>query len=111
MKSLFTTLLLVLGLTAYGQTTITLTEDLVLTETLVIEVATNYVGNGFAIRCDGCNPAVFVKKDIPVNFDNVRFPKTYASWLRVEGGDMSLVTWDNILMRGSIESSSAGGGE
>lgn len=95
-------MLLVMGLTAYAQTTVTLTEDLVIAETLVIEEATNYVGNGFSIICDGCNPAILVKKDIRVNFDNVRFPKTYASWLRVEGGNMSNVTWDSPIMKGQV---------
>lgn len=102
MKGLLTTALLVLGLTAYGQTTITLTENLVLTETLVITEATTYEGNGFSIICEGCNPAIYVTKDIMVHFENVRFPKTYASWLRVQGGQMSNVTWNSPIMRGYI---------
>lgn len=109
MKNLFTALLLVLGMTAYGQTTVTLTEDLVLTETLVIEEATNYVGNGFSIICEGCEPAIHVKNGALVNFTNVTFPKSYASWLRVEGGNTGNVTWDSNRMRGSISISNGGG--
>lgn len=103
MKGLFTTALLVLGLTAYGQTTVTLTENLVLTETLEISEATTYEGNGFAIICEGCDPAIRIAKDIRVHFENVRFPKTYQSWIQVTGGDMSNVSWNNRVMRGFIK--------
>lgn len=103
MKVLFTTLLLAAGLTVYAQTTVTLTEDLVLTETLVISESTNYVGNGFSLVCDGCDPAIRVTNGSVVDFDNVLFPKTYTSWIRVEGGNgMADVTWDSPRMKGYI---------
>ena len=102
MKVLFSALLLMLGASAFGQTTITLTEDLVLTETLVITESTTYNGNGFSIICDGCDPAVYVREGAVVHFEDVRFPKTYASWLRVAGGQMRNVTWNSPRMQGFI---------
>lgn len=102
MKSFLTTLLFLLCFVAYGQQTITLTENLVLTETLVIEEATTYEGNGFSIICEGCAPAIKVKNGVRVHFENVRFPKTFASWLAVEGPDMTNVSWNGPRMSGFI---------
>ncbi|MEL6143403.1 MAG: hypothetical protein AAFU67_17500 [Bacteroidota bacterium] len=77
---------------AYGQQTITLTEDLVLTETLVINESTNYNGNGFSIICEGCNPMIMVQGGIDVNFVDVKFRRGYERWLSHEGVG-GTVTW------------------
>lgn len=102
MKSFFFTLFLAYGLSLSAQTTINLTADLVLNETLVISENVVYNGNGFKLICEGCNPAVLVKKGIRAHFQDVKFVKTYAKWLRVEGGDMSNVTWNSNSMKGHI---------
>jgi hypothetical protein len=103
MKILFTTTLLVLGLTAYGQNIVTLTEDLVLSETLVISEDTNYEGNGFKLICEGCSPAIRVDNGSRVHFQDTFFPRVFASWLFVEGGNNGNVTWDSSRMRGQIK--------
>ena len=83
-----------------GTNTITLTDDLVLTSTLVITEAVIYEGNGHAIICDGCSPAIRVENGVRVHFDNVRFPRSYSSWLYVQGGNNGTVTWDSRMMKG-----------
>lgn len=100
MKGFLTTLFFLTCFAVYGQQTITLTENLVLTETLVIDSETTYEGNGFSIICEGCNPAIRVKNGVRVHFENVLFPRTFASWLAVEGSDMTNVTWNSPRMRG-----------
>ena len=100
MKSFFTLLLCLLGFAATAQQTITLTQDLVLSETLVISEDVTYEGNGFSLICDGCNPAIYVTSGATANFNNVIFPKTYAAWLRVEGG--SEANWASRKMTGYI---------
>lgn len=102
MKSFFFTLFMAFGLSLSAQTTINLTEDLVLSETLVISEDVTYNGNGFKLICNGCEPAILVKKGIRAHFQDVKFVKTYAKWLRVEGGDMSNVTWNSNQMNGHI---------
>ncbi|MEO0734017.1 MAG: hypothetical protein AAFZ52_14360, partial [Bacteroidota bacterium] len=61
-----------------------------------------YEGNGFKINCPGCSPAILVKNGAKVNFEDVRFPKTYAKWLQVEGGNMTDVTWNSPRMKGYV---------
>lgn len=102
MKFFFTLGLCAAGLFATAQTTVTLTEDLVLTETLVITEDVTYQGNGYSIICEGCDPAIYVKEGARVHFANVIFPKNYAKWLRVQGGDMDMVSWDSSRMKGHI---------
>ena len=102
MKSLLTGLLLLVGVVAYGQTTVTLTEDLVVSETLVISEDTNYEGNGFKIICEGCLPAIRVTNGAKVHFDNVFFPRNYAKWLEVDVGTGSEASWDSRRMKGFI---------
>lgn len=102
MKSFFFTLFMAFGLSLSAQTTINLTQDLVLSETLVLSEDVTYNGNGYKLICDGCSPAIFVKKGVRAHFQDVIFAKTYAKWLRVEGGDMSNVTWNSARMNGYI---------
>jgi len=102
MKAFLTLLLLFTSIVAFAQTTVTLTEDLVLTETLVISEDTRYEGNGFSIICEGCAPAILVENSAKVHFEDVRFPKSYAKWLQVEGADMTNVTWNSPRMSGYI---------
>ena len=102
MKFFFISLLLVVSTSLFAQRTVTLTEDLVLTETLVIDEATTYEGNGFRIICNGCNPMIRVTTNERVHFEDVIFKKGYERWLRVSGGDMSNVTWNSSRMTGFI---------
>lgn len=102
MKFFFTLSLLLIGLSATAQQTIELTEDLVLTETLVIENDVTYNGNGFRIACDGCSPAIHVKNGARVHFQDVVFKKGYERWMRVQGGNNGNVTWDSNAMKGHI---------
>ena len=102
MKFFSTLAFLAIAGSLFGQQTIDLTEDLVLTETLVISENTTYNGNGFAISCQGCDPAILVTDGARVHFEDVRFPRVYESWLRVRGGQMADVTWDSPSMRGFI---------
>lgn len=73
-----------------------------LTETLVIDSETTYEGNGFSIICEDCNPTIKVRNGVRVHFENVTFPRTYVSWLSVEGSDRSNITWNSPRMRGFI---------
>ena len=104
MKSFFTLLLLFVGMAAYGQATVTLTEDLVLTETLVISEDTNYEGNGFRITCDGCSPMIKVTGGAKVHFQDVIFTRTFTKWMEIDGGNMTDVTWNSKRMNGYIRS-------
>ncbi|TXF88838.1 hypothetical protein FUA23_13395 [Neolewinella aurantiaca] len=105
MKFFFTTLLLISGLYATAQTTVNLTEDLVLTETLVIENDVTYNGNGFKIICEGCNPSIHVKNGSRVHFEDVIFKKGYQRWMIVDGGNTGNVTWNSLYMRGHVRRS------
>lgn len=102
MKLFFTTTLLALGLCLTAQTTINLTEDLVLTRTLVIENDVTYNGNGFKIICNDCNPSIRVKNGARVHFQDVIFKKGYKKWLRVDGSNNGSVTWNSTFMRGYV---------
>ncbi len=102
MKLAFTFLLLISATYLFGQQTINLSADLVLTETLVISENTTYNGNGFAIRCDGCAPAIRVTNGATATFSDVLFPKSYGSWLFIEDG--SRANWSSTRMTGFIES-------
>ncbi|WP_020568417.1 hypothetical protein [Neolewinella persica] len=102
MKFIFSSLLLVIGLSANGQTTINLSEDLVLTETLEISEDVTYNGNGFKLICEGCNPAIRVTNGARVHFEDVKFVKSYAKWMLVEGGPLGSVTWSSNRMKGYI---------
>ncbi|MTB50617.1 hypothetical protein [Lewinella sp. W8] len=102
MKTLFTALFLLGGVAAYGQTTVTLTEDLVLSETLVISEDTNYEGNGFKIICEGCLPAIRVINGAKASFKDVIFPRNYAKWLQVDVGAGSEASWNSRRMIGFI---------
>ncbi len=102
MKFFFTLALLAIGLSATAQQTINLTEDLVLTETLVIEDDVTYNGNGFRLICDGCNPSIRVKNGARVHFEDVIFKRGYQRWMRVDGGNNGNVTWSTPAMRGFI---------
>ncbi len=108
MKFFFTALLLACSLTAYSQLTVDLTEDLVLSETLVITEDVTYNGNGFRIVCEGCEPAILVKNGARVHFEGVFFPKNYAKWIQVEGAENANVTWNSPLMRGYIRTNNGG---
>ena len=102
MKFIFSSLLLVIGLSAYAQTTINLTEDLVLTETLEISEDVTYNGNGFKLICEGCNPAILVTNGARVHFEDVIFAKSYTKWLELKGTPMGNVTWSSNRMKGYI---------
>lgn len=102
MKTIFTALFLAFGFFAFGQATINLTEDLVLSETLLITEDVTYNGNGFKIICEGCSPAIRVENGARVHFENVFFPRVYNRWLSVEGGNMSNVTWNSPRMTGYV---------
>ena len=106
MKVLFASLLLIFTTSLFAQRTITLTADLVLTETLVIDEGVTYQGNGFRIICDDCDPMIRVTTAQPVHFENVIFDKSYDSWLRVSGeASMANVTWNSPRMQGYIRKS------
>lgn len=102
MKFFFVIPFLAFCLSATAQTTINLTEDLVLTETLVIENDVTYNGNGFRLICDGCNPSIRVKNGARVHFQDVIFKRGYQRWMRVDGGNNGNVTWETPSMRGFI---------
>ncbi|MFK8164336.1 MAG: hypothetical protein AB8H12_17965 [Lewinella sp.] len=102
MKFIFSFFLLAIGSFAFGQTTINLSEDLVLTETLVISEDVTYNGNGFKLICEGCNPAIRVTNGARVHFEDVKFVKSYAKWMQVEGGPLGNVTWSSNRMKGYI---------
>ena len=103
MKLLFTTLFSLFSLLAFAQRTVTLTEDMVMTETMVISEDVTYIGNGHRIICDGCRPAIKVTNGATVRFEGVYFPKGYQGWLRVDLG--ASATWNSPKMRGSVSSS------
>lgn len=101
MKTFFATLLLISGFSLSAQSSqINLTQDMLLTETLVITENTVISGNGFAIRCDGCSPAIEVKGDVKVVFNDVMFPNSYAKWLSLNGNGE--VSWNSSRMQGFI---------
>lgn len=102
MKTIFTAIFLAVGFFAFGQTTVELTEDLVLSETLLITEDVTYNGNGFKIICQDCSPAIRVENGARVHFQDVFFPRVYNRWLSIEGGDMTNVTWDSSKMKGYI---------
>ena len=102
MKFIFSFLLLAISLSAYGQTTINLSEDLVLTETLVLSEDVTYNGNGFKLICEGCNPAIRVTNGARVHFEDVKFVKSYAKWMKLEGTPLGNVTWNSNRMKGYI---------
>lgn len=102
MKTIFTAIFLAVGFFAFGQATIDLTEDLVLSETLLITEDVTYNGNGFKIICEDCSPAIRVENGARVHFENVFFPRVYNRWLSVEGGKMHNVTWNSSKMKGYI---------
>jgi len=104
MKTIFTAILLAVGFFAFGQTTIELSENLVLSETLLITEDVTYNGNGFKIICEGCSPAIRVENGARVHFQDVFFPRVYNRWLSVEGGKMQNVTWSSAKMKGYIRS-------
>lgn len=98
MKTFLISILLSVSFLVFGQTTIELTEDLVLTEPLVITKDVTYNGNGFKIICAGCSPAIQVKNNARVHFQDVFFPRVYNRWLSVQGGDVTNVTWESSNM-------------
>ncbi|MFT5998582.1 MAG: hypothetical protein ACI81P_001035 [Neolewinella sp.] len=102
MKFIFSFLLLVIGLSAFGQRPINLTEDLVLTETLVLSEDVTYNGNGFKLICEGCDPAIRVTNGARVHFEDVKFVKSYVKWMQIEGGPSGNVTWSSNHMKGYI---------
>lgn len=104
MKIFFTFALVAIGLCLSAQTTIELTEDLVLTETLVLEEDVTYNGNGFRLICDGCSPSIHVKNGARVHFQDVIFKRGYQRWMLIDGGNNGNVTWDNQKMKGYIRS-------
>jgi hypothetical protein len=93
---------MLIGLSTYGQATINLTEDLVLTETLEISEDVTYNGNGFKLICEGCNPAIRVTNGARVHFEDVKFVKSYTKWMQVQGGPLGNVTWSSNRMKGYI---------
>ena len=105
MKYSFTAFLLFTTSFLFAQQTISLSADLVLTETLTITEDVTYEGNGFAIRCDGCSPAIRVTNGASAEFNDVRFPRTYARWISVSGN--SNASWNGSSMMGSISTSRA----
>lgn len=100
-KFLFTaTLLLFISVALPAQTTITLTEDLVLTETWEFTESTIVVGNGFSISCENCNPMIAIGANVDVQFDNVKFRRGYTRWMRHMGAN-GTVSWTSPRMNGS----------
>ena len=93
----------------YAQQTITLTADLVLTETLLISEDVIYEGNGFSIICEGCEPAIRVTNEATAQFNDVRFPRVYDSWLKCDFGSRAI--WDSPKMMGQISAGRGSGGE
>ncbi len=85
---------------AYGQQVITLTEDMVLSDTWQFTENTTVIGNGFSLICENCNPMIEVAGAITVDFQDVIFDRSYTRWLRhtAKGG---MVTWNSSRMRGS----------
>ncbi len=108
MKIFFTTVLLAFGAFAYGQVTINLTQDLVLTETLVINQPTTYNGNGFKLICEGCDPAIRVTNGAEVHFQDVIFAKNFVRWLQVDNPYTGQVTWNSNRMKGFIRGERGG---
>lgn len=102
MKLLFTTLFFLFSLLCFAQRTITLTEDMVMTETMVISEDVTYVGNGHKMICEGCQPAIEVTNGATVHFEEVYFPKVYRGWMSVSLG--ASVTWNSAKMRGHMRS-------
>lgn len=102
MKGLFFTLLLAASCSAFGQTTVTLTEDLVLDDTYVFTENTTIIGNGYKIICEGCRPMIYVKNGAMVDFQNVVFARGYNSFIRVDGGSAAGAQWTSPRMEGSI---------
>ena len=102
MKGFLFTLLLAANCSAFGQTTITLTEDLVLDDTFVFTENTTIVGNGHNIVCNGCNPMIYVKNGAMVDFQDVGFAHGYSGFIRVDGATAAGARWRNERMLGSI---------
>ena len=102
MKFIFTFLLMVIGLSAFAQTTINFSEDLVLTETQVISEDVTYNGNGFKLICEGCNPAIRITNGAHVHFEGVKFVKSYTKWMHVDGNPMGSVTWNDNRSKGYV---------
>ena len=90
------------GLGCCAQTTVTLTEDWVLTETYVIDENTTVIGNGFKMICNGCNPMIRVVDGAMADFQDVRFARGYESFIRVTGGEAAGARWVSPAMEGSI---------
>lgn len=80
----------------------TLTEDLVLTETMVIPENTTINGNGFSIICDGCDPMFSVERETELMLENVKFPRVYETWIKVEGPG-ARAEWNSSRMVGFME--------
>lgn len=102
MKAFFITLLLAASYTAFGQTTITLTEDLILDETYVFTENATIIGNGHRMICEGCNPMIYVKNGAQVDFQNVIFARGYVGFIRLDGKSGSGAQWVSPRMQGSI---------
>ena len=106
MRALLLTALLGGSLSVFGQTTITLSADTLLTETWVIDENTTVMGNGFAVRCEGCNPIIRVENGASADFQDVVFPRPYEGFISVSGEDGTRARWSNSMMEGSIRWSS-----
>ncbi|MEO0685681.1 MAG: hypothetical protein AAFY76_11715, partial [Cyanobacteria bacterium J06649_11] len=84
----------------YAQT-MTLSENLVLTETMVVSEDLTIEGNGFSIICEGCDSVFQVTETAHLQINEARFPRTYDRWIRVLSPSAS-AAWDLLTSRGSI---------
>ena len=97
----FLALFICLSAPCYAQTeVVSLTENLVLTESMAIGNDTRIEGNGFSIICESCDPVIKVENGSTLHLVDVMFPRTYRVWLRVETGGAAY--WNSDRMRGHL---------